>query len=209
MFENHTLDYFSRCHPLIVAALYVPGVLLALGESVRLSRLSVASTILLFGAGVMAWTLAEYWLHRLVFHFQGASAMSKRLHFLAHGVHHQWPHDKYRLVMPPGVSVPLYWGFLCISLAALGNAGWAFHAGFVSGYAYYDLTHWWIHHGKPRTAYGRRLRRHHFLHHFKQSNARFGVSNLVWDKVFGTTGEGTLTTARRAPGADPAPRVEH
>jgi sterol desaturase/sphingolipid hydroxylase (fatty acid hydroxylase superfamily) len=189
MFENDVLDFCSRCHPLIVPVLYIPGVLLALVESARLTRLSAASTILLFGTGVVTWTLAEYWLHRAVFHFQGTSATIRRLHFLAHGVHHQWPHDKYRLVMPPGVSVPLYFGFLCLSLATLGSAGWAFHAGFVCGYAHYDLTHWWIHHGKPRTAYGRRLRRHHFLHHFKQTEARFGVSNLVWDKVFGTSGE--------------------
>ncbi|HTA94193.1 MAG TPA: sterol desaturase family protein [Polyangiaceae bacterium] len=196
MFENDVLDFFSRCHPLVVPVLYVPGVLLALAASARLSRLSVASTILLFTAGTLAWTLAEYWLHRIVFHFQGASAMSKRLHFLAHGVHHHWPHDKYRLVMPPGVSVPLYFGCLCLSLAMFGSAGWAVHAGFVFGYAYYDLTHWRLHHGRPRTAYGRRLRRHHLLHHFKETDARFGVSNLVWDKVFGTSGEAIAPDTR-------------
>ena len=100
--------------------------------------------------------------------------------------------------MPPGVSVPLYFGCLCLSLTVLGSAGWAFHAGFVCGYAYYDLTHWWLHHGKPRTGYGRRLRRHHFLHHFKQTDARFGVSNLVWDKVFGTSGEALAAAPRSA-----------
>jgi sterol desaturase/sphingolipid hydroxylase (fatty acid hydroxylase superfamily) len=26
------------------------------------------------------------------------------------------------------------------------------------------------------------------LHHFKSHGERFGVSNMVWDKVFGTTG---------------------
>ena len=204
MFENDTLDFFSRCHPFVVPALYVPGVAFALVESARRSGLSAVSTVLLFGGGFVAWTLAEYWLHRLVFHFQGKSKIAKRIHFLAHGVHHQWPHDKYRLVMPPGVSVPLYCACLGLFLATLGSAGWAFHAGFVLGYAHYDLTHWWIHHGKPRSAYGRRLRRHHFLHHFKQTEARFGVSNLVWDKVFGTTGEAvSLEASATRSGASP------
>jgi len=189
MFESDLLDFFSRCHPLVVPALYVPGVLIALAESAHRTELGVVRTTLLFGLGIVAWTLMEYWLHRLVFHFEGSSAASKRLHFLAHGVHHRWPRDKYRLVMPPGVSIPLYCGFLCLFLSVFGRPGWAMHAGFVFGYAFYDLTHWWLHHGKPRTAYGRRLRRHHFLHHFKETHTRFGVSNLVWDKVFGTSGE--------------------
>jgi len=189
MFESDLLDSLSRCHPLVVPALYVPGVLIALLESAHQSALRTPTTMLLFGLGVVAWTLAEYWLHRLAFHFQGSSAASQRLHFLVHGVHHRWPRDKYRLVMPPGVSIPLYFGFLCLFLGVLGRAGWAVHAGFVFGYMFYDLTHCWLHHGKARTAYGRRLRRHHFLHHFKEPRARFGVSNLVLDKVFGTSGE--------------------
>lgn len=197
MFESDLLDFFSRCHPLVVPALYVPGVLIALAESARRTELSVVSTVLLFGFGAVAWTLAEYWLHRLVFHFEGSSAVGKRLHFLAHGVHHHWPHDQYRLVMPPGVSIPLYGAFLGLFLAVLGGAGWAVQAGFVSGYAYYDLTHWWLHHGKPRSAYGRRLRRHHFLHHFKETNARFGVSNPFWDKVFGTSGEPVVSRVEK------------
>jgi sterol desaturase/sphingolipid hydroxylase (fatty acid hydroxylase superfamily) len=33
------------------------------------------------------------------------------------------------------------------------------------------------------------------LHHFKETDAGFGVSNLVWDKVFGTTGDATVADA--------------
>jgi sterol desaturase/sphingolipid hydroxylase (fatty acid hydroxylase superfamily) len=188
MFENDVLDRFSRCHPLVVPALYIPGVLFALAEGVYRAKLGWSATIALFATGFVCWSLVEYWLHRVVFHFEGESILSQRLHFLAHGVHHRWPHDKYRLVMPPGVSLPLYVGVMTLFLLAFGPAGWAVHAGFVFGYAHYDITHWWIHHGKPKTAYGRRLRQHHFLHHFKESNARFGVSSQFWDRVFGTAG---------------------
>jgi sterol desaturase/sphingolipid hydroxylase (fatty acid hydroxylase superfamily) len=190
MFDSDFFDFFSRCRPVIVVALYLPGVLAALFQSLVRFRVSPGTTSCLFGLGFAIWTVTEYWLHRLVFHWQSPTAWGKRLHFLVHGVHHRWPRDKYRLLMPPAASAPLYFAFLGLSLVLFGHFGWAFHAGFVTGYVFYDLTHYWLHHGLPRSAYGRRLRRNHMLHHFKDSSSRFGVSNLIWDRIFGTTGEG-------------------
>src|SRR6188472_2529072 len=64
-------------------------------------------------------------------------------------------------------------------MLVLGGYGWAFHAGFTAGYMFYDLSHYWLHHSKPRSEYGRRLRRNHYLHHFKETHARFGVSMVL------------------------------
>jgi sterol desaturase/sphingolipid hydroxylase (fatty acid hydroxylase superfamily) len=110
----------------------------------------------------------------------------ERMHFLVHGVHHTWPRDKYRLVMPPAVSITLFVVFITLFLTTLGAYGWAFHAGYTLGYMYYDLTHYYIHHMRPKTAYGRRLKKHHMVHHFKTPNGRFGVSMKLWDYVFST-----------------------
>jgi sterol desaturase/sphingolipid hydroxylase (fatty acid hydroxylase superfamily) len=212
MFENDFLDFFSRCHPATVVVLYVPGVLALLFESSRHATLSTLTTSCFFAFGFGFWTLAEYWLHRMVFHWQGHSSWGKRLHFLIHGVHHRWPLDRYRLIMPPGASIPLYFGFLGLFLLAFGRFGWSLYAGFVAGYLFYDLTHFWLHHGVPRSRYGRRLRRNHMLHHFKDSSSRFGVSNLIWDGVFRTNG--TAISPARADAAAPSPdsgrsRVSH
>ena len=49
----------------------------------------------------------EYLLHRFVFHLEPDSRWGRRLHFIIHGVHHDFPHDPMRLVMPPSVSIPL------------------------------------------------------------------------------------------------------
>ena len=57
--------------------------------------------------GYALWTLFEYWLHRLVFHFEPEEGLGARLHWIIHGVHHDHPNDPMRLVMPPAVSVPL------------------------------------------------------------------------------------------------------
>jgi sterol desaturase/sphingolipid hydroxylase (fatty acid hydroxylase superfamily) len=193
MFDSDFLNFFSRCRPVVVVALYFPAVLAALFQSLVRVGVSPLTTSCLFGLGFAIWTVAEYWLHRVVFHWQSPTAWGKRLHFLVHGVHHRWPSDKYRLLMPPAASAPLYFAFLGLSLALFGHFGWAFHAGFVAGYVHYDLTHYWLHHGQPRSAYGLRLRRNHMLHHFKDSSSRFGVSNLVWDRIFGTAGEARVT----------------
>ena len=57
--------------------------------------------------GYLLWTLAEYWIHRVIFHFEPEEGIGARLHWMVHGVHHDHPNDPLRLVMPPAASVPL------------------------------------------------------------------------------------------------------
>jgi sterol desaturase/sphingolipid hydroxylase (fatty acid hydroxylase superfamily) len=184
MFEWGFVDMFSRTHVAAVPVIYVPASGFLFWWSVARAGVGVGSTAVLVLLGLAAWTFVEYVVHRKVFHWQAEGALGKRLHFLVHGVHHQWPHDRYRLVMPPAVSMGLFFACLWLFTAAFGRYGWAFHCGFTVGYMYYDLMHYYLHHGRPRTAYGRRLKKHHMLHHFKGSEQRFGVSSKFWDYVF-------------------------
>jgi len=92
-------------------------------------------------------------------------------------------------VMPPAVSIALYFIFGTLFYFTIGpRLTWGVHCGYVIGYMFYDITHYYIHHFNPKSAYGLRLKKNHMLHHFKSHDERFGVSNMVWDKVFGTTG---------------------
>ena len=54
--------------------------------------------------GYAFWTLTEYWLHRVVFHFEPERGIGARLHWMIHGVHHDHPNDPLRLVMPPSAA---------------------------------------------------------------------------------------------------------
>lgn len=190
MFESDLIDFFSRTHPALVPLLFVPASMALLWYGVARAGETVAASALLFAGGFVAWTLTEYWLHRLFFHWQPGGAVGDRMHFLVHGVHHTWPRDKYRLVMPPAVSISLFFVFGGAFLLLFGpHVALPFHAGFTIGYMVYDMTHYYIHHFRPKTEYGRRLRKHHMLHHFKDDENRFGVSFMVWDYVFGTRGE--------------------
>jgi sterol desaturase/sphingolipid hydroxylase (fatty acid hydroxylase superfamily) len=187
MFESRLVDHFSRTHFSIVPILYVPGAAVLVWYSVARAGLSVGLVALWVVLGFVAWTFSEYWLHRTFFHWVPRGRLGERMHFLVHGVHHTWPRDKYRLVMPPAVSITLYVLFLGIFVLLFGKKhGPAVHAGYVLGYMYYDLMHYYLHHGRPRSSYLKELKRHHMVHHFKESSRRFGVSSRFWDYVFRT-----------------------
>jgi sterol desaturase/sphingolipid hydroxylase (fatty acid hydroxylase superfamily) len=206
MFQRDWVDFFSRTHWAAVPILFLPGAAVPFVHGLEVAHVGVAVSIVVFFLGVVAWTLSEYWLHRSFFHWQPAGRWGERLHFWVHGVHHRWPNDRFRLVMPPAVGIFLY--VLCLGLfhGLLGPRwSWPFFSGYVFGYVFYDVTHYYLHHGKPRSGYWRRLRRHHLLHHFKDDRSRFAVSNDLWDRVFGS--EGSPLPAGRTPNtAEVGPR---
>jgi sterol desaturase/sphingolipid hydroxylase (fatty acid hydroxylase superfamily) len=187
MFENEVLEYFSRIHPATVFVVWIPMAALFLVRSFLRQDLPVPGVVGLFLGGIFAWTFAEYVLHRWVFHWTNETAWGKRIHFLLHGVHHDYPNDKDRLVMPLPTSVPLAVIFYTLFFLTMGKAhGEPFYAGFIVGYLFYDGTHYFVHHFVPRSRWGKLLRKHHLTHHFADHDGGFGVSSPLWDYVFQT-----------------------
>jgi len=185
MFESDLLDRLSRVHPLTPVAIFGPGIVLLLAHAV--GRMGLLDTVALALVGYVTWTLTEYWMHRVVFHFEPEQGPGAYLHWIMHGVHHDHPNDPNRLVMPPGVSVPLALLFHGLFTLVLGTTpALALSGGFLAGYLAYDMTHYHLHHHTPRTAVGRRLRESHMRHHFQDDTRGFGVSAPYWDRVFGT-----------------------
>ena len=137
--------------------------------------------------GYLFWTLTEYWLHRIVFHFEPEKGIGARLHWIIHGVHHDHPNDPMRLVMPPALSVPLAAVFVYGFYLVIGSPGFLpFGAAFLAGYLGYDMLHYHVHHHRPKSALGKRLRELHMRHHFQDHERGYGVSAPFWDHVFGT-----------------------
>src|SRR5918994_1775688 len=130
MFQSPWLDRFTRVHPAVPLVLYLPAicVLFALG----VGRAGVWNSLGLAMGGYAVWTLTEYWLHRVVFHFEPERGLGARLHW---------------------------------------------------------MIHYHVHHHRPRTRVGRRLRELHMRHHFQDDERGFGVSAPYWDHVFGTPPE--------------------
>src|SRR5258706_576890 len=93
MFESDFIDLFSRTHPLVVPALFVPGCLFSAWGSVHYGHMGYLATVGLIAAGFAFWTVSEYWLHRLFFHWEppggpapsASTARGPALHHVALG----------------------------------------------------------------------------------------------------------------------------
>jgi len=186
MFDSRLLDACSRVHPVVPVLIFGPVIVVLAAWS--LANESVAVTVALALAGYGLWTLFEYWLHRIVFHFEPDHGIGARLHWIIHGIHHEHPNDPLRLVMPPAVSVPLgaiVFGLLYLAFGADYAPGLG--AGFFAGYLVYDMLHYYLHHFTPRGRLGRMLRERHMRHHFQDDTRGFGISAPYWDEIFHTS----------------------
>jgi hypothetical protein len=136
-----------------------------------------------FGLGAIGWTLAEYVLHRFVFH--GASA--KRLGAGEHRRHHARV-DYFAPWWQKGLAA-LAAMLIMLPLAVLVGSvasGVCFTLGFVAMYVTYEILHRRAHTHPPRGPYGRWLRHNHFAHHFADPRRAQGVTTPFWDFVFST-----------------------
>ena len=111
MFDSDFMEFFSRVHPAIPLILYLPVVGFMLYVARWRQGFPVLVVVGLFLLGMLLWTLLEYLIHRYIFHYEPKTRVGKRLHYIIHGVHHDYPNDAKRLVMPPSVSVPLHFSF--------------------------------------------------------------------------------------------------
>lgn len=194
LFRSDILEFFTHIHPAVVLAIWAPvaGYSLVRAIAGRQEGHSPWYIPAGFLLGLFLWTLAEYTLHRFLFHFPPHTPRQERVAFLIHGVHHAQPLCKTRLVMPPAASIPLavvsYAVFSLILSAILRIPHWVLplFSGFVSGYLAYDMIHYSLHHHPARSGYLKSLRSHHMRHHSQLPYRRFGVSSPLWDIVFGT-----------------------
>lgn len=209
IFKNDVMEFFTHVHWTVPLVLYIPvvvAVLLVAGRTLPVEEVGLYAL-----AGVALWTVVEYFAHRFVFHagpqietevreivgqlppgepaLQHMRTFRQRHYFIAHGVHHDFPNDTRRLVLPPSVSVPLAVGFFFLFRGLLGpGIGLAMYGGFVAGYVTYDTVHYAVHHFSLHNAVMLYLKKHHYRHHYNDSTKDFGVTSPAWDVVMGTFG---------------------
>ena len=194
MFDSDFADFFSRTPWWSVPLVWGPIVLGLFAYGMIADAVVWYAAVVQALAGVVIWTLSEYWLHRTVFHWEPDNAFGRRFHFIIHGCHHTWIDDPYRLVMPPvagGMIATLFWfGFkgTAVMLTPWLDPTWVapFMAGFLAGYINYDLTHYATHHVKLKNKRLIKIRAHHMNHHFNNPDKKFGFTTFLWDRVFGT-----------------------
>lgn len=197
LFKSDFLEFFSHISPVAVLIIWLPVALFFLVWSIVKAPAGIFPFYIPVGfiLGLILWTLAEYLLHRFLFHMPVKGEKAERIVFLFHGVHHAQPQQKTRLVMPPAVSIPLatifYGIFYVIVAVVFRSPQWVapVFSAFIFGYLVYDLTHYATHHFPMRSGYAKFIKRYHMQHHYKTPNQRFGVSSPLWDMVFNTRPE--------------------
>ncbi|SFD53785.1 Fatty acid hydroxylase superfamily protein [Chitinophaga sp. CF118] len=184
MFKNGLLEGVSKVHFTVPLYIYVPVICYFIYQSFS-EGISVPGFMGYLAFGLILWTATEYVLHRFIFHYIPKPKWALRLHFIFHGVHHDYPRDKKRLVMPPSVSIPLAVGFYFLFARLISwKAGlYAFFPGFLIGYLIYDMLHYAMHHYNFKSGIMKKIKQHHMLHHYQDATKGFGVSSSLWDKV--------------------------
>jgi sterol desaturase/sphingolipid hydroxylase (fatty acid hydroxylase superfamily) len=143
------------------------------------AQLSPAAFVGYALTGLVSWTLAEFLLHRYVYHLWTS--------FLTEG--HALHHDKPRAL----IGVPWYLTTIALILLfellaiPLRPASTGVVMGFAwLGYILYCVAHHGSHHWSFKNhAWLRRMKRHHLLHH-AHPEYNWGFTTPLWDHVFGT-----------------------
>jgi sterol desaturase/sphingolipid hydroxylase (fatty acid hydroxylase superfamily) len=184
MFSNNLMESLSKVHFIVPLFIYVP-VVSYFSYKAFAENINTGIFVLYFIAGLAVWTATEYLLHRFIFHFEPSSGWGQRLHFIFHGVHHDYPRDAKRLVMPPSASIPLAIGFYFLFSLFFQQKVYlySFFPGFITGYLIYDMLHYAMHHYNFKSSLMKKVKQHHMLHHYDDSTKGYGVSSSLWDII--------------------------
>lgn len=177
IFNNSALEVFTRTNPVLHVITYGS----VIGFFFYLNQQTFKTSLLLFFTGIFTWTFLEYILHRFVFHIS-----YPKFQYMVHGVHHEFPRDKERLLMPPLPGLLAITVLTSIFYLLLWSYTFAFMMGFLSGYLMYTFIHYIVHAWKPVKGLKFLWAHHHKHHNPVFEDKAFGVSSPLWDYVFGT-----------------------
>jgi len=186
LFSNKILERLTRTNFIVPVVLYAVVALYFLFISIQNPDISLLKNWWMIPSGVICFTLVEYLVHRFIFHFHAVTEKEMELQYNIHGVHHEFPRDKDRLVMPPVLSVVLATVFYFLFHFLFGPSGMIFFSGFLAGYSLYLVLHYAVHATKPPKNFLKFFWSHHSLHHYASVHSAFSVSFPLWDYLFGT-----------------------
>ncbi|SMG34067.1 Fatty acid hydroxylase superfamily protein [Marivirga sericea] len=186
LFENPILEKLTRSHfsvPLSILAII--STYLAYLAFTQFN-LEVTTFTILFTLGFFSWTLGEYFIHRYIFHMDDDKKWKRWVTYTFHGIHHEYPKDKDRIVMPPAGAILISSIIFGVFWLFLQEYAFALVPGFLIGYLVYAFVHYAIHAYQPPKNFLKWLWIYHSIHHYKHPDKYFGVSSPIWDFVFNT-----------------------
>ncbi len=185
LFDNPILESLTHTNSAVVISVLTLISFGVFAYGMVYFELETVTMVLLLILGFVFFTLAEYLIHRFIFH-SGEYTNTAKWQFKMHGIHHATPTDEQRLAMPLPLSLLLASIFFLAFWLVMRNYAFFFFPGFLLGYSFYLLVHYLIHLRRPPKNIFRILWKHHQVHHYKDDHAAFGVTTPLWDIVFGT-----------------------
>ena len=179
----------TRLPELRIWALLLAGTATAL-LTLQSAPLSLPLASALSGAGALLWVILEYVLHRWLLHMHVPTRpRMKRVHRRLHWQHHQDPTDLTKLTVPLWGTVVLHLVAMGVGYSLAGAAGvLPTLLGFSAAFGAYELAHFAAHVPyRPRTPWGRAMKRRHSWHHYKNEGYWFGVTHPLLDQLFQTS----------------------
>ena len=186
LFNNPILEKLTHTHFAVPITILTVAAILVLYLGFTTTTLSTSWIIGLFFLGLLTFTLAEYLIHRHIFHMAPSKKWKAFVAYKFHGVHHDYPKDKSRLAMPPIFSTILATLLFFAFKLVMGDMAFGFMPGFLIGYTGYLLVHYVVHAYQPPKNILKELWINHGIHHYKDDSIAFGVSSPLWDYIFGT-----------------------
>jgi sterol desaturase/sphingolipid hydroxylase (fatty acid hydroxylase superfamily) len=140
--------------------------------------LSPAAFVGIAVTGFVSWTLAEFLLHRYIYHLW-TSFLTE-----GHALHHKSPRAL--------IGVPWYLTtiivvlvFELVALPLRASSTGVFMGFCWLGYILYCVAHHGSHHWSFKSGWLKKMKRHHLLHH-AHPEYNWGFTTPLWDHVFGT-----------------------
>lgn len=186
LFQNPILERISKTHFSIPIILFFIIGAISFYFAVRATDIKLGTGVLVFIAGLIGFTLLEYLMHKYFFHMEPDNLIKDKIQYHVHGVHHDYPKDKFRMAMPPFMSLAYALILYFIFTFLMGDYGLYFLPGFLLGYSVYSGVHYAVHALKPPNNFLKVLWINHAIHHYKNHDVAFGVSSPLWDYIFGT-----------------------
>lgn len=185
---KYVKEFFSIHDIWILSSLIVVGLVSSVSQ---MGRWEIWLSIVI---GIILYIISEYTTHRFFFHMKAPKnkwflQFMKRIHY----DHHEEPNELKLLFLPIWYSLPQLAIVVLVVTLLTGDLflAVAVFTGTASTILYYEWTHYVAHRPyQPITVWGKYMKKLHILHHYKNENYWYGVTNPSMDYLFGTMKDG-------------------
>ncbi|HWI86626.1 MAG TPA: sterol desaturase family protein [Sphingomonas sp.] len=190
--------YFQ--YPAVIAYLSLSAISAGVWAAYPAPALATAAAAI---SAVLLYPLVWYALHRWVLHSRwmfkvpSLAATWKRIHY----DHHQNPNHLEVLfgalhtTLPPIMLATIPIGYL---IGGIGGAAASLASGLLTT-AFYEFCHCIQHLAyTPKHPMLVKMKQRHMAHHFHDETGNFGITNFMWDRLFGT-GYAKVSERKKSP----------